>query len=110
MIKAGSFANLYATIDEVSLIQDSNGLELLVGGEFKDNGSTDSWAEICLVRNEPQDGVDVLSTPVVPQLDFEQAPLQEIEALFQLFSTMEYDIHEGVKNALLSATPVNPFD
>jgi len=54
--------------------------------------------------------MDVTPTQVLLQLDFATASLQEIEALFQSFSTMEYDIHEGVRNVLLSTTPVDPFN
>ena len=81
-----------------------------VAGVFKDNGSADAWAELFLVRSAPEDGTDVLSTPIVPQLDFETASLSDIEALFTSFSSMEYDVHEGVRDALLAETPTDPFN
>jgi endoglucanase len=71
-----------------------SGRTYTLSGVFKDVGSApfSAWAEIYLVADEPVPGVDITGS-ALPNLDFATAPLSEIEALFQLFGTLEYDVH-----------------
>ncbi|MCJ8320463.1 MAG: cellulase family glycosylhydrolase [Colwellia sp.] len=76
------------------------GVTYTFSGVFKDNGSTDSWAEVFLVPSEPVTGEDVSGTQILPQADFLNDSIEEIEQLFTSFGTMEYDVHEDVRAAL----------
>lgn len=79
-----------------------------LSGVFKDNGSTDAWAEIYLVSAEPQTAVDVTGE-TLPKMDFTTAPLEDIEALFESFATMEYDLHEDLMQWLTAEESPNIF-
>ena len=68
-------------------------------GVFKDNGSTDAWAEIYLVPTQPVDGEDITGNALA-QLDFNTASLAEIEALFKAFGSLDYDVHTELKHWL----------
>lgn len=74
-------------------------------GVFKDNGSANSWAEIYIVEDMPIDGVDVSGKDTVPAVDFANAPIADIEAIFQLYGSVEYQIHQPVKDALTATEP-----
>jgi glucan 1,3-beta-glucosidase len=76
-----------------------------ISGVHKDNGSTNSWNEIYLVADEPMEGVDVVAEPAVPVVDFVTAPMADIETLFTLFGTIQYDIHQPLMEAMTSTTP-----
>ncbi len=80
-----------------------------LSGFFKDNGSADAWGELFLVPDEPQPGVDVTGD-ALPQLDFPNAPLEEIEALFQAFGTLEYDVHEELMYWMTSSESPDIFN
>lgn len=71
-----------------------SGRTYTLSGFFKDTGSAawSSWAEIYLVADEPVPGVDITGAGL-PDLDFGSADISEIEALFQSFGTVEYDVH-----------------
>jgi endoglucanase len=45
----------------------------------------------------------------VPAIDFAIAPLQDIEALFKQFGSVEYEPHPGVMKWMRSTTPPDPF-
>lgn len=79
------------------------------GGVFKDNASESAWAEIYLVQQQPEDGVDITGASL-PQLDFENAPIEDIEALFQAFGSLEYDVHEPLKQWLTAEQSPDLFD
>jgi len=103
---SGGSANggVYQAVDLVE------GESYTLSGVFRDSGSVDTWGEIFLVPEQPQNGVDVTATQVLPQLNFAEASLEEIEALFRSFATMEYEVNEGVRDALLTDTPTDPFE
>jgi len=80
---------------------DSNATYAL-SGQFKDNGSSNAWAEIYLVSTKPVNGIDVLVEGPLAPLDFNTASEEQIEALFQVFGSVPYDVHEDLKAALSS--------
>jgi glucan 1,3-beta-glucosidase len=45
----------------------------------------------------------------VPSLDFNKAPLADIEALFRLFGSVAYEPHAGVMKWMNSAAAPQPF-
>ena len=69
-------------------------------GVFKDNGSNNSWAEFYLLTDQPVDGVDVLDSESLPSVDFANASINEIEDIFQLYGSVEYEIHQPLLNAM----------
>jgi endoglucanase len=75
-------------------------------GAFKDIGSQpqSAWAEVYLVAAQPQTGVDIVGT-ALPDVDFASASLEDIEALFRSFGTLDYDVHLDLKHWLTSSTP-----
>jgi endoglucanase len=79
-----------------------------LSGVFKDNGSANTWAEVYLVTDAPQTGVDVTGQQL-PKMDFATAPIEDIEALFQSFGTMEYDVHDELMHWLTTDEPNNLF-
>ncbi|MGD8174925.1 carbohydrate-binding protein [Marinimicrobium sp. ARAG 43.8] len=88
----------------------------LTGGEtyhfdglFSDNGSDSAWAEIYLAQEMPEDGTDITGA-VLPQLNFHTAPLEDIEALFESFGTLEYDVHTPLKTWLNAEESPTLFD
>ncbi len=76
------------------------GVSYTFSGNFKDNGSVNSWAEIYLVPEEPSAGTDVIGTIVLPQVDFQNDSLTTIEALFTSFGSAEYEINDKVQAAM----------
>lgn len=87
----------------------TGGATYTLGGVFKDNNSVNSWAEIYLVSGEPETGVDVTGQ-TLPQMNFLTAPLEDIEALFESFGSLEYDVHEELMHWLTTDEPVNIFN
>ena len=79
-------------------------------GVFQDNGSVNAWTEVFLVNDEPITGTDVTGTKALPQLDFNNASIEEIEQLFISFSTTEYDVLEEVQTALTAEQGSPLFD
>lgn len=69
-------------------------------GVFKDNSSVDSWAEVYIVENMPVEGDDVIASYSVPAVDFSADPIADIEALFELFGAIEYDVHQPLLDAM----------
>ena len=76
-----------------------------LSGVFRDNGSQDAWAEIYITDEAPVDGIDVIINDSIPGVDFSTASLQEIETLFNLFGTIEYQVHQPLFDALTSDEP-----
>jgi glucan 1,3-beta-glucosidase len=69
-------------------------------GVFKDNGSSNSWAEFYLLTDKPVDGIDVVDSESLPSVDFANAPISVIKDIFQLYGTVEYDIHQPLLSAM----------
>lgn len=78
-------------------------------GTFRDNGSSESWAEVYLVSAEPVEGIDVTGEQV-PTLDFHNDSLETIEKFFRSLSTMEYDLHEPLMQWLTAEQGPNLFN
>lgn len=76
------------------------GQNYTLSGVFKDNESVNAWAEIYIVTDEPIEGKDVVSEQSLPSVDFANAPIAEIESVFQLYGTVEYDIHQPLLTAM----------
>ncbi|PAJ75084.1 endoglucanase [Pseudoalteromonas sp. NBT06-2] len=76
------------------------GKNYTLSGVFKDNTSVNAWAEIYIVTDEPVEGKDVVSEQALPSVDFANAPIAEIESIFQLYGTVEYDIHQPLLTAM----------
>ena len=74
-------------------------------GVFKDNSSVNAWAEIYIVSDLPVNGEDVLGQESLPSVDFANAPIEEIEAAFQLYGTAEYEIHQPLLTAMTASQP-----
>ncbi|ACE82980.1 cellulase family glycosylhydrolase [Cellvibrio japonicus] len=77
-------------------------------GVFKDNGSSNTWAEIYLVEDEPVAGVDVVDN--AGKVDFTTASIEEIEALFTRYGDMDYDVHSGLAHWLVTDEHNDVFD
>lgn len=85
------------------------GKSYTLSGVFSDNGSSNTWAEIYLVTSEPETGEDV-TADVLPQMDFHNASIEEIEELFKSFGSMEYAIHEPLMHWLTTNQSPTIFD
>jgi endoglucanase len=77
-------------------------------GVFKGNTSTNTWAEIYLIEEEPVAGVDVVDN--AGRVDFTTASAEEIEALFASYGTVEYDVHSGLAHWLVTDEHNDVFD
>lgn len=71
-----------------------------LSGLFKDNGSTNTWAEMYLLDQAPTDGVDVID--MTGKVDFTTAPIADIENLYKSYATMNYDVNSGLSKWLIS--------
>lgn len=69
-----------------------------LSGSFRSNGSSETWAEVYLVPQEPTPGVDVVDQ--AGKVDFTRAPLAEIEALFKSYGSQAYEVHKGLAKYL----------
>jgi len=81
-----------------------------LSGKFKDlgDGGTDMWAEIYLVHELPQEGVDV-SGRVLPEIDINESSLEDITAFFGSFGTMDYVVNSFVKESLTNTEAATLF-
>ncbi len=88
---AGNHSLIYQAVDVIG------GQSYTIAGKFKDNGSAnnDMWAEIYLVADMPQESQDVTGR-VLPQVDVNSSSLEEINAFFTSFGTMDYVINQAV--------------
>lgn len=82
-----------------------SGQAYTISGVFKDNGSQDAWAEIYLTDETPVDGLDIVAEESIPGVNFATASIQEIESLFELFGTVEYEVHQPLVDALTADEP-----
>ena len=92
---AGNHSLIYQAVDVVG------GESYTLSGKFKDNGSdnNDMWAEIYLVPDMPQEWVDVTGR-VLPSVDVNNAPVEDIKAFFSAFGNMDYVINEAVVESM----------
>ena len=92
-------------------IQVEAGASYTISGKFKDliGGVTKMWAEIYLVPDEPQQGVDVLGTVLVAP-NVNSSTLQEFEAYFSLFADMDYELNHWVIDALARKEPARVYN
>ena len=81
------------------------GKDYLLSGVFKDNSSVDSWAEIYIVADAPIEGTDIVADASIPAVDFANDPIKDIEALFELFGTTDYEIHQPLLAAMTAIEP-----
>jgi len=81
------------------------GKNYTLSGVFKDNSSANAWSEIYIVTDIPVDGKDVLAQDALPSVDFANAPIEEIEAVFQLYGTTDYEIHQPLLAAMTASEP-----
>lgn len=92
-------------------IQVEPGASYTISGKFKDliGGVTELWAEIYLVPEQPQQGVDVLGTVLkAPNVNLSTA--QEFETYFSLFADMDYEINHWVVDALTREEPARVYN
>jgi glucan 1,3-beta-glucosidase len=83
------------------------GKSYTLSGLFKDNGSSNTWAEMYLLEAPPVAGQDVVDT--AGKVDFTTASLTEIENLFKSYATQANEPHSGLAQWLVSATPPDLF-
>jgi glucan 1,3-beta-glucosidase len=76
------------------------GKQYTFSGVFKDNGSSNSWAEFYLLTDKPVEGIDISDNENLPSVDFANAPISVIKDIFQLYGSVEYDIHQPLLNAM----------
>jgi glucan 1,3-beta-glucosidase len=83
------------------------GQSYTLNGVFKDNDSSNAWAEIYLLEREPVQGRDFVTKSGT--LDFATAALSEIEALFRSYASQAYEVHAGLEYWLTSNTQPEVF-
>ncbi|WP_073213233.1 cellulase family glycosylhydrolase [Massilia sp. CF038] len=79
-----------------------------LSGVFKDNGSTNTWAEMYLLDKPPLPGKDVID--MNGKVDFTTATVAEIETLFKSYATQPYEAHPGLVKWLISPTAPEVFN
>ncbi|MFT5755445.1 MAG: endoglucanase [Alteromonadaceae bacterium] len=85
------------------------GKKYAFSGVFKDNESVDAWAEIYIVADAPLEGADIVAGDSIPAVDFAIDPIEDIEALFELFGTVEYEVHQPLLDAMTATEPSTLF-
>lgn len=78
------------------------GRSYTLGGVFRDNGSSNTWAEVYLLDKPPVPGQDVVD--MAGRVDFTTATVAEIEALFKRYATQAYEVHGGLAKWLPGST------
>lgn len=91
------------------MVELTGGESYLLSGNFADKGSVDTWAEVYLLPAQPTNGQDVNGS-AMPSIDLNNSSLEEIENYFKLQSTIEYDKHQTVIDALTAEQPPIIFD
>ncbi|MBU2985127.1 carbohydrate-binding protein [Saccharophagus degradans] len=101
---AGSHAVIYQAVEV------TGGESYTISGKFIDANSTDTWAEIYLVPEMPQEWVDVTGR-ALPSINVNEATVEDIENYFSFFAygNMDYVVNDWVKDALTSAAPASVF-
>lgn len=94
---AGNHSLIYQAVEV------AGGQAYTISGKFKDNGdgNRDMWAEIYLVPDKPQEWVDVTGRSL-PSVDVNNSSLEEINAFFGSFGSMDYVINQGVVDAMVA--------
>lgn len=85
------------------------GESYLLSGHFKDDGSTDTWAEFYLLPAAPDNGQDI-SGAAMPSIDLNSASIEEIESYFTLMSTVEYELNQSVFDSLTAVGEADIFN
>lgn len=82
-------------------VQVEGGQSYTLQGKFHDQGSADTWAEIYLVPEQPQEFVDVTGRSL-PTVDLHSSSIESIEQYFSFFgiNSMDYVVNHWVKDAL----------
>ena len=83
------------------------GKSYTLSGVFRDNGSTNTWAEVYLLDKKPVAGQDVVD--MTGKVDFATASVAEIEALFKGYATQPLEPHPGLAQWLVSPTAPEVF-
>ncbi len=78
-----------------------------LSGVFKDNGSSNTWAEMYLLDSKPVQGKDVVD--MTGKVDFTTATVADIENLFKSYATQALEPHSGLAQWLVSATAPEVF-
>lgn len=79
-----------------------------LSGTFKDNGSTNTWAEMYLVDKEPVAGTDIVVSKNT--IDYATASLADIENHFKNFGTQPLEVHPGLAKWMVSPTKPDIFN
>lgn len=90
-------------------VELKGGESYLLGGHFTDVNSSDMWAEIYLLPAPPTNGQDV-SAAAMAKIDLNSSSKEEIEAYFAGMSTVEYEVNQGVYDALTASEPADIFN
>ncbi|MDO3384503.1 carbohydrate-binding protein [Gilvimarinus sp. SDUM040013] len=101
---AGSHALIYQAVEV------EGGESYTLSGKFTDLGSSDTWAEIYLVPDMPQEWVDVTGR-AIPSVNVNSSSIEEIEEYFSFFAIdeMDYVVNHWVKKSLTSEEPATIF-
>ena len=83
------------------------GKRYTLSGLFKDNGSSNTWAEMYLLDKPPVPGKDVVD--LAGKVDFTTATVTEIENLFKSYATQANEPHAGLAKWLVSPTAPEVF-
>ncbi|MDC2891212.1 carbohydrate-binding protein [Psychrosphaera algicola] len=86
-----------------------SGKNYTLSGVFKDNASANAHGEFYIVATMPENGVDILEEAALPSVDFVNAPIEEIEAVFQLYGSISYEIHQPLFDAMTAEAPSNLY-
>jgi endoglucanase len=78
-----------------------------LSGVFKDNGSTNTWAEMYLLDKPPVPGKDIVD--MQGKVDFTTATVAEIETLFKRYATQPLEAHPGLVKWMTSTTSPGVF-
>ncbi len=91
-------------------VEIEGGQSYTLSGRFKDNGDggNDMWSEVYLIPDEPQWWQDV-DGRALPAVDINTDSIEDIEAFFSAFESMDYVLNEAVMTSLQSPEPAVIF-
>ncbi len=104
-----SAQNGFANGGVYQAVELKGGESYLLSGTFADAGSADTWAEFYLLPAAPTNGEDV-SGAAMSSIDLNTSSKAEIEAYFSGMSTLEYEVNQGVHDALTAEEPADIFN
>ena len=90
-------------------VELKGGESYLLSGTFADVNSSDMWAEIYLLPAAPQNGTDI-SGAAMTKIDLNNDSKEAIEAYFVQMSEIEYEVNQGVFDALTATQAANIFN